>query len=176
MGIINIKSRVAGLLLIVIGILLFTGNYIPRVDSSETLISVYWPSFTVLLIGIILHFFYLLSDWKGSVFFLIPGGILITLGMLFQIAVYFDAWKYVWPGFIIAPAVGFTEYFLLGGRQKWALIPIGVLTSVSLILFLVFTVGNFVNFHAVQWLLAVLFILVGLFIMLGGKPKRSVGR
>jgi hypothetical protein len=176
MGLISIKNRVGGILLIVIGILILTGKFFPTLDSSETLISVYWPSFTVLFVGMILHFFFLLTDWKGSVYFLIPGGILITLGMLFQIAVYFDAWSYVWPGFIIAPAVGLTEYYLLGGRHKWALIPIFVLTSVSFILFLTFSVGRFVNFQSVQWVLAVLFILVGLFIMLSGKSKRNIGR
>lgn len=172
MVIMSIKSRAGGLLFIVIGILLLIGKYFREVDSTEMLFSVYWPSFTVLLIGIILHLLYLLTEWKGSVYLLIPGGILITLGTLFQVAVYNDAWGYVWPGFIIAPAVGLAEYYLLGGRNKWALIPIVILTSVSIILFLVFTVGELVSFDAVQWVLAVLFILVGLFIMLGGKPKR----
>ncbi|MNP33749.1 hypothetical protein D3C76_1270100 [compost metagenome] len=172
----NKKSGVAGLLLIVLGILLLTGKYIPQVDSSETLFSVYWPSMTILFIGMVLHLIYMLTEWKGNEFLLIPGGILVALGIFFQISVHFEGWVYMWPTFILAPAIGIGEYYFLGGRPKWALIPIGALISVSCILLLVFTVGHFVNYHAVQLLVAFLFIVFGVFILFGSRAKRTIGR
>jgi hypothetical protein len=170
--IISNKNRVTGIILIALGLLFFVWSKFPLVNFSE-MFSIYWPSLTILLIGILLHLFYLLTDWKSKVYLLIPGGILVTLGILFQIAEYNNIWQYVWPGFIIAPAIGLAEYYFVGGRHKWTLIPIGALIVISSITFLVFSVGNLMNHLAVKWVLAIIFILVGLYMLLGGKQRRN---
>ena len=67
-----------------------------------------------------------------------PGGIILTVGIVCQIATLFDSWDVMWPGFILAVAVGLFELYLFGSRNRWLFIPIGILTTLSMLFFAVF--------------------------------------
>src|SRR5690606_4996078 len=91
-----------------------------------------WPSIFVIPVGLFFHWLYFYFLKRKAAGVLIPGGILIFAGIVCQFSMLFDAWELLWPGFIMAPAVGLFEFYWFGGRNKWLLIPIVTLTTLSL--------------------------------------------
>ena len=76
----------------------------------------------------------------------------------------------MWPGFILAVAAGLFEFYWFGSRNKWLLIPINILTVLSLLFFVVFSIGPVLNYlSVVQPVIAVLLVLGGAWLMLGRK-------
>ncbi|GAE05753.1 membrane protein [Paenibacillus sp. JCM 10914] len=103
---------------------------------------------------------------------LIPGGILFVAGVVSQIATLFDSWDKMWPGFILAVAAGLFEFYWFGSRNKWLLIPINILTVLSLLFFVVFSIGPVLNhLSVVQPVIAVLLVLGGAWLILGQKKQ-----
>lgn len=100
-----------------------------------------------------------------------PRGILFTVGLVCQLSTLFDSWQYLWPGFILAPAVGLFEFYWFGNRNKYLLIPINILTVLSLLFFAVFSLGALYNRLIFgQPLLAIALIAIGAGLMIA--PKR----
>ena len=101
---------------------------------------------------------------------LIPGGILITVGAVCQVSMLFGNWSVTWPGFIFAVVVGLFEFYWFGSRNKWLLIPINILSVLSILFFTIFTLGSLFNTLILgQPILAVLLILVGVWIIFGRR-------
>ncbi len=91
-------------------------------------------------------------------------------GVVCQIAMLFNNWVYMWPGFILAVAVGLFEFYWFGNRNKWLLIPINILTVLSLLFFAVFSIGSiYNNFILSQPIIAIVFILAGAIMLLMKK-------
>jgi hypothetical protein len=87
----------------------------------------------------------------------------------------FDIWSYMWPGFPLAVAFGLLEFCWFGGRNRWILVPVFILGSVSLIFFTIFTLGTIINFNFFgQTSAAIALIVLGLAIMLNKKQKSEV--
>ncbi|MNC42577.1 hypothetical protein D3C75_913950 [compost metagenome] len=85
----------------------------------------------------------------------------------------FDVWEYTWPGFPFAVAFGLLEFYWFGGRNRWLLIPIFILTSVSVLFFAIFALGGLFSFQIMgQSAAAIVLIAAGLFLMLGKKRER----
>ena len=104
---------------------------------------------------------------------LIPGGILLMAGIVSQIATLFDSWGTMWPGYILAVAAGLFEFYWFGSRNKWLLIPINILTVLSLLFFLVFSIGPVLSYLSyVQPLIAILLVLGGAWIIAGKRKHR----
>jgi len=100
---------------------------------------------------------------------LVPGGILLTLSLLFyfEMMTDFQYAEYTWPIYILSPAVGLFELWLFGNREKGLLIPIGILTVIT-------------GFFLAQMLFAslfkfwpVIFIIIGLYILFGQNKKQK---
>jgi len=132
----------------------------------------FWPTLFVIPIGIVFHIVYFMSSRRGLTGILIPGGILLCSGIIMQIATLFDNWDAMWPGFPFAVALGLLEFYMFGNRNKWLLIPIFILGSISVIFFSIFSFGTFFSLHAGRVAMAILLILIGVLIIFG-KRKRG---
>ncbi|MFD0959189.1 hypothetical protein [Paenibacillus chungangensis] len=133
----------AGVFLLLLGIALLLNQ--GRDFGPGHIFAYFWPSLFVLPVGLFMHWLYFSYTGRRGVGLLIPGGILLTVGFVCQIAMLFNNWEYMWPGFILAPAIGLLEFYWFGGRQRALLIPISILTAISLLFFAVFTLGSLYN-------------------------------
>lgn len=165
----NTKRNVlVGLFLMLLGVLIFFGGEY-KMDAGA-IIAYFWPTLFVIPVGIFLHWLYFSLLQQRGVGLLVPGGIIITTGIVCQISMVFENWSVTWPGFILAVAVGILELYWFGGRNKWLLIPIVILTTLSVLFFAVFSIGNLFNSQPV---IAVILIAVGAWIALKGTKKES---
>lgn len=158
------SRSIFALALIVLGAFLFWTR--DETLHVGTIFAYFWPSMFVIPLGLFFHWLYFSMLQRRGSGLLIPGGILLTAGVVCQIAMLTDGWGYLWPGFILAVAVGLFEFYWLGVRNKWLLIPINILFVLSLIFFMVFSFSSILNtlpFSRV--LLAIGLVVAGVFIL-----------
>lgn len=136
-----------------------------------TMIGYLWPSMFVIPLGLFFHWMYFSMLGRRGSGLLIPGGILITAGVVCQISMVTDGWGYMWPGFIFAVAVGLFEFYFFGVRNKWLLIPINILSVLSALFFIVFSIGAIIGKMSSQPILAILLILGGAVLLVGWRRK-----
>lgn len=154
-------TMLIGLVLIIIGILFLLSNFgifsiYFNIFDVGFLFAHFWPMFLIIP-GIIFHYSYFTAKTPDAGL-LVPGGILLVMGFTCQISMLFDLWAYMWPGFILAVAVGLFELYIFGTREKGLLIPVFILGGLSLVFFS-FSLGNL-------WLLRT--YLVPAILILGG--------
>ena len=123
--------------MICIGVLLILSTF-GVIPSLGRLMATFWP---MILIFISLFFHAGYYSNRKNVGLLVPGGILLTLGVVFQTSELWNMYNVMWPGVILAPAVGLFELYYFGDREKGLLIPIGILSCTSLFFF-TFTIRN----------------------------------
>lgn len=138
-----------GLFLLFIGVLLILANFGVIEIAWDNL----WPLF-LLIPGIVFELSYFI--YRKDAGLLVPGGILITYGLLFLVNVNYG-WHLMdnlWPIFPLGVAIGLFQLYLFGGREKGLLIPVGILGAVSLF----FLVNNllFVDFRLIAGIILVL--------------------
>ncbi|MBB6672069.1 hypothetical protein H7C19_15425 [Cohnella nanjingensis] len=109
--------------------------------GTGSIFAYFWPSMFVLPLGVFFHWLYFSLLQRRGVGVLVPGGILLTAGLVCQVSMLFDSWSFMWPGFIFAVAVGLFELYWFGTRNKWLLIPINILTVLSALFFAIFAIG-----------------------------------
>ena len=150
------KSNVLfGILLIFIGGLLIFANFgVIKIDWENI-----WPLF-VLLAGIFFELGYFI--YRKDAGLLVPGGILITYGLLFLInAIYgWHLTEDLWPIFPLGVAIGLFQLFLFGGREKRLLIPVGILGAVSL-----FFLSSNLLFIDFKLILGIFLVIIGIWII-----------
>jgi hypothetical protein len=162
-------KTVIGPLLVLAGVLLLVnpGGWF----GSGAFFSRLWPTLFILPAGVLFHWGYFLGN-RRMYGLLVPGGILVTVAVVCQIAVLFHAWHIMWPGFILAPAVGLFELYLFGVRHKALLIPVAILSCLSLSFFLMFSLGHILNFTVGgQPVAALLLIAAGAWLLFGKKKE-----
>ena len=144
-----------GLLLLFIGVLLILANFGVIKIGWDNL----WPLF-LLIPGIVFELSYFI--YRKDAGLLVPGGILITYGLLFSVnAIYgWHLMENLWPIFPLGVAIGLLQLFLFGGREKGLLIPVGILGVISLF----FLINNllFVDFRL---LAGILLMLIGIWVI-----------
>ncbi|MBJ6360966.1 hypothetical protein ACFOQM_06585 [Paenibacillus sp. GCM10012307] len=163
-----VKKAIIGPVLLLIGIYLFLnpGGSL----STGSIFAYFWPTIFVIPLGLFFHWMYFSMTGRRGIGLLIPGGILFTAGVVCQIAMLTGAWGNLWPGFILAVAVGLFEFYWFGNRNKWMLIPINILTVLSVLFFTVFSMGTILSQKVLgQPMLAVVLILAGAIIMMSKK-------
>lgn len=159
------KRTILGPVLILFGAYLFLNQ--GTTFGPGKIFGYFWPSLFIIPLGLFFHWMYFSMTGRKGVGLLVPGGILFTVGVVSQIAMLFDSWVYMWPGFILAPAVGLMELYWFGNRNKWLLIPINILTVLSLLFFAVFSIGTFFNQMTVMRpIIAILLIVAGCFALM----------
>lgn len=160
------KSKtIGGALLLLLGIILLLN---PGVAFGPgRIFALFWPSLFVIPLGLLFHWLYFGVVGRKGIGLLIPGGTLLMTGLVCQICMLFDNWSYMWPGFILAPAVGLLEFYWFGNRNRWLLVPINILTVLSLLFFAIFSLGRLAgSLLTSQPYIAVLLIVAGSSILL----------
>lgn len=159
-----------GPVLILLGVYLFF--FRKEVMDVGTLFGTFWATMFIIPLGLFFHWLYFSLSNRRMTGLLIPGGILFTVGIVCQIAMLFDSWQYLWPGFLLAPAVGLFEFYWFGNRNKWLLIPINILGGLSVLFFAIFSLGSLYNRTIFgQPLLAIALIVIGAGVMLSPKKR-----
>ncbi len=148
-------NYIFGFLLLCIGVILILSNF----GVIEIVWDNLWPLF-LLVPGIVFELSYFI--YRKDAGLLVPGGILITYGLLFLVNVIYgwQLMEYLWPLFPLGVAIGLLQLYLFGVREKGLLIPVGILGAISLF----FLINNllFVDF----WLLAgVALVVIGIWII-----------
>lgn len=160
---------IGGAILIILGLLmLFKPMFQINIFDMEH----FWPLF-VLVPGLIFEASFFLSEANAGL--LVPGGILTTIGGLFFFET-FTNWnfaQYTWPVYILAVAIGLYQLYLFGGKIKGLLIPVGILTTVALVSFILMVFGNVFTWLNSSIVWAVLLILLGVFILSKGFINNS---
>ena len=153
------KKAILGPLLILLGAYFLLGQGTGM--NSGMIFSYFWASLFILPLGLFFHWMYFSMTHGKAPGLLIPGGVLVTVAVVCQIAMLFESWSVMWPGFILAPAVGLLEFYFFGGRNRWLLIPINILTVLSLLFFAVFSIEALTTRTFMQQPLLA-FVLIGL--------------
>lgn len=157
--------------LILLGLYLFF--FRREAIDAGTIFGQFWPTIFIIPVGLFFHWMYFSMTNQRGVGLLVPGGVIFTVGLVCQMSIIFDSWQYLWPGFILAPAVGLFELYWFGGRNKWLLIPINILTVLSLLFFAVFSIGSLYNRTILgQPLLAIALVVIGVGLMVAPKNRR----
>jgi len=101
----------------------------------------------------------------------VPGGIFLVLFLIFQLSTSFGWWGTTWPLYILAPALGLFELYLFDERDSDLLIPVGILTGVSVVFMMVFSFQT--GPVLVKYIVPALIILLGIVILLSGGKKKQ---
>jgi len=180
----NKTSKVLGGILIILGILFLLKNfnifnlwdYINLGTVFRfigTLVGRFWPALFLILPGLLFHSAFFTGSRRNPGV-LVPGGILLVLGLAFQINMLFGGWSILWPAYIFSVAFGLMELYVFGSRERGLLIPIGILTGLSLVFFIAFSLNDLLNINTKPYAIPVVLILMGVAVLSGGKGKRSV--
>lgn len=129
----------------------------------------FWPSLFLLLPALAMHYSFFSGNNRDAGI-LVPGGILLVTGITCQLSTLFNVWHVMWPGFLLAVAVGLYELYLFGGREKGILIPVTILGGLSLIFF-TSTIGFLLPFR--HLFVPLLLILLGVVILFKRPTHRD---
>ena len=158
------RNYTLGLILILIGVL----SILNKVFDLEILsIGNLWPLF-ILIPGLVFEFSYFSSGRNPGL--LVPGGILTTIGVLFLFET-FSNWNfagYTWPVYPLAVAIGLFQLYLFGRKEKGLLIPVFILTAVSVFSFASITLSELFYWLDSSMIISVVLILIGILILLKG--------
>ncbi len=171
------SGKVLGGILIILGILFLMRNFsifdpLWRILDLGYILSRFWPSLFLIVPGLLFHSSYF-SGNRGNPGVLVPGGILLVLGIVFQINMLFGGWHITWPLIIFSVAFGLFELYIFGNREKGLLIPIGILSGLSFIFFFSFSLNMLLSFNTKPFALPVLLIGIGLIVLSGSRKGRS---
>ncbi len=148
-------NYIVGLFLLFIGVLLILSNFGVIKIIWENL----WPLF-LLVPGIVFELSYFI--YRKDAGFLVPGGMLITYGLLFLVNVIYG-WHLMedlWPIFPLGVAIGLLQLYIFGGREKGLLIPVGILGAISLF----FLINNLLFIHF-GLLAGIVLVVIGIWII-----------
>ena len=148
-------NYIFGFLLLFIGVILILSNF----GVIEIIWENLWPLF-LLIPGIVFELSYFI--YRKDAGLLVPGGILLTYGLLFLVNVIYG-WRLMedlWPIFPLGVAIGLLQLYLFGRREKGLLIPIGILGAISLF----FLINNlfFIDFGL---LAGIVLVAIGIWII-----------
>ena len=157
----NNKNYFWGFFFIMTGILLFISKMFGiQLFHMDRL----WPIF-VLIPGLCFNLAYFSTRKAPGL--LVPGGILTTIGLLF----FFETmtkWhfaQYTWPIYPLAVAVGLFQLYLFGERRRELLVPVGILTLVSVTSFASMIFGNIFRVINTSLTAPAVLILIGIFLI-----------
>lgn len=126
-----------------------------------------WPGFIAApAVGLLL--LYLFGERSPGL--LVPIGVILTISGTFFFSELFNAWAILWPGLIMAPAVGLFLLYLAGNRDPGLLVPIFILTGISVTFFSIFCLRHFAGY--IKYVAGGALIIFGLATILK-KPSKG---
>lgn len=164
------NKKIAGILLIILGTLYLTLQILSSMGIVIFNFWDFWPLITIAL-GLIFEALYFTN--RRNYGFLIPGGILTTIGFLhlFETLTNWHFAAYTWPIYILAIFNGFAHVYL-ATKKQWALIVSVIFFCITLSLALIPT-GIIIGKIGVDIVFSALIIVVGLILLFGAKFKKS---
>lgn len=155
---------VVGIVLIIIGVL-FLLKTMDIIDLNIfSIVSQFWPFLFLMVPGLAFHYGYFFGRSRDAGL-LVPGGILLVSGITCQLSVSLGIWHLMWPGFILAVAVGLFELYLFGNQDKGLLIPVFILGGLSIIFFTSFSFRWLFGFNISKLFIPALLVILGLIII-----------
>lgn len=125
----NKTQMVWGIVLLVVGsLLLLAALGVPALS-----IAAWWPVGLTFL-SLYFHWSALLKPGERPKELLVPGGILLvySLLLLWCSLMGWSTMNTLWPIFLLGPALGMLELYLLGGRKRGLLVPSCILVLLAL--------------------------------------------
>ena len=173
----NKSGKVLGIILVILGALFLLKNFnilgpFSGMLSFGYLIGKFWPSLFLVLPGLLFHYGYFTGRRKDPGL-LVPGGILLVLGVVFQANMLFGLWNITGPLYIFSVAFGLFELYAFGNREKGLLVPVGILGGLSAIFFFSFSLKEIFNAGTRQLILPIALIAVGLIVLYGGGRRKK---
>jgi hypothetical protein len=165
----RVNSMVWGTVLLLAGLVLTLGQ-LNILDLSNMLVPI-----ILLALAVIFHLYYFLSR-SGNEGLLVPGGILLTYGVMFAVSRDSGIFENgLWPLLIIGPAVGLFELYAFSRGRQGSMVPVFILTAVG---------GAFllVNFYNMSFgvIAAIVLIVLGVSLMITaffkGPRKNEYGQ
>lgn len=154
-----------GLIIIVIGIIgianqIFGLHILEHISAGP-----------IILLGLGLWFEYMYFSRKRNPGFLVPGGILTTIGCIeiFNMCTAYFFYSYTESLYILAPAIGLFQLYLFGKQSKGLLIPVGILTAVAVINFIDSIVGSVFHFMNRSLFIPIALVVIGCVIIFSKK-------
>ena len=169
----NKTNAILGAIFILAGAIFLMKNFnifdpVFRIFSIGT----FWPLLFVILPGLIFHYSFFAGNKKNPGL-LVPGGILLVIGTVFQVNMLIGGWDVLWPFYIFAVAFGLFELYAFGNRDKGLLIPIGILGGLSMIFFAAFSINKIFGYGTAKLITPVVLIGIGLIVIFGGGKKKE---
>lgn len=167
-------GKVLGGILICLGILFLLHNFglFDFWSIFGFIVSRLWASLFIILPGLLFHWKFF-SGSRRDPGVLVPGGILLVIGIILQINSLFGGWGITWPFYIFSVAFGLFELYCFGNREKGLLIPIGILGGLSAVFFMSFSLREILGFDAGPYAIPVVLIVIGLLVLAGGKKSKN---
>ncbi|OOM74527.1 hypothetical protein CLPUN_38750 [Clostridium puniceum] len=163
----NDKNYFWGFFLIMTGVLLFISKLFHiQLFSMGRL----WPIF-ILILGLCFELAYFSTRRAPGL--LVPGGILTIIGLLhfFETITNWHFAGYTWPIYPFAVAVGLFQLYIFGGRKRGLLIPIGILTLVSVTSLTSMIFGSIFRFINTSLVIPAVLVLIGVYLIAGKEQK-----
>ncbi len=165
----NLPKVLIGVFFIVIGLLSILGV----ANIVELSWKFFWPFF-IIIPGISFELAYFTKKSKGfrpDPGILVPGGVLTTIGCLLLLNSIFDfkPMQYLWPIFILAPAIGLFQLYFFGEKDKGVLMACGILTAISAIFLMI----SLITIPFFTYAVAFVFIGVGIYLLFTTMNKKK---
>jgi hypothetical protein len=134
------------------------------------IISRFWPALFLILPGLLMHSSFFSGKDKDAGI-LVPAGIPFTVGVVFQLSITFHIMNLIWPGLILSVAIGLFELYLFGTRDKGLLIPVTILTVISLVFFTSVSLRPLFHMNLSKILIPAILIIAGISFILNSDSK-----
>lgn len=170
----NKGGLLIGLILVVFGVLILLSNLdvFEFSFSIGKLVGYFWSTLFIILPAIAMHSIFFSGKSKGPGI-LVPAGILLIIGIVCQLSMMFHLWNLLWPGYIFSVAFGLFELYIFGGKRRGLLIPITILTGLSLVFFLETSMSSVFGGQARHIFVPILIVAIGLVIVFSGKKRNA---
>lgn len=162
-------NKLVGLVLVIVGFLFLGLQILNQMNIVLFGFWDFWPLYTIAL-GLVFEMLYFSSKYSPG--FLVPGGIVTSIGVihLFEVITNWHFAGYTWPLYILAIVIGFFQYYIFT-KQKWSLI-------LATIIFIVFLFNSFIVVSLLvsgtidfSVIFSILTILIGSLLLLTSKFK-----
>lgn len=116
-----------------------------------------WPGFIASpAVGLLLLYMF----GERSPGLLVPIGTLFTVAGTCFLSQLLGLWGILWPGFIMAPAVGLFLLYLTDTSKSGILIPVFILTGISVVFFSIFTLGSLGKYF--KYIVGAILVITGI--------------
>ena len=157
-----------GFLFIILGVIFLLNSILQYefISASDL-----WP-YIVLALGLSFEVSYFTGRKDPGI--LVPGGILTTLGLLFIFQTFTNGIfsGYTYPIYTLSVAIGLFQLYLFGEKNSGLLIPVFVLTAVSVFQYLSMFYKDIYRYFNSKTIFALILIFIGCSILYNNLKKK----